>query len=130
MDVYNRITDMDGIAAKAIEEKKFLEDNLEVICGCPFPITFSGQDTRIIIDNLADLIEARAFMHKLFGTRKFEYQHSFFSGCAISTFKNKDIGWSIWLECSIEDFPKELFPSTECEWLQVENKEYNLVCNL
>jgi hypothetical protein len=130
MKVDKKISDIDTSIARLKEEKIFLEANEEILSSCPFLITYSGKNTRIIIHNLNDLTAARRFMKKMFGTSKFEYNHSFYSGCTISTFHAKDVDWEIWLECSVEDFPSELKKNDNCKWVETEAKDYYMVCDL
>ena len=70
-------------------------------------------------------------MSVMFGTKEFNYTQAFYScGEAIATFRAKGVKWSIWLETTIDKYPKELLPSDHCGWEKTETSDYNLVCKL
>lgn len=111
------------------EQILILETKKPILKDCPFKIDFSGRATRIVITNLSQLHEARGFMNRLFESRKYEHRNSFYScGRAIATFCHATLPWEIWLECALEDFPKELMPSESCKWQESIEKDYHLVC--
>ena len=107
----------------------FMVDNQMTLNDCKFEIVFSSGCSRVVINKLSDLHEARAFMTRLYGSWKDTFIHSFFSaGVTISTWKDKNHPWAIWLECPINEFPKELLPSDTCHWETYTSNKYSLVC--
>lgn len=126
-----RLEELEKQMAQLQEEINFIKLHEEIIEGCKFPIVFSTGKNRVVVRTIEQVTEARTFLQQLFGTRKFEYCHSFYCGETISTFTCKGINWEIWLECSIADFPEELKANSNCQWQEVNNsKEYTLVCSL
>ena len=129
MTVDERIEEIEKEEAGLSEEKTLIMNNFELLAACPFPIVYAGRNTRVVISKTSEITEARHFMEKLFGTRKFEYAYSFFSGSTISAYKASDVDWQIWLECSIEAFPPSL-KGKDCQWVETGRKDYRLVCDL
>ena len=128
------VSEMQNVLVEKIadlqESIKFLEKNREIFENCPFRVVESGRSSRIIITKLSDLRAAREIMGKLYGSWRDKYGFPFYSqGVAIATWKDPRYDWSIWIECSIEDFPKELLKSDTCKWVETTSRDYYVVCN-
>jgi len=122
------VLEINNLINKATIDRDFLIKNKEILEGCPFGIVPTGTP-RLVITKLSDLTEARKILRKLFGSWKDEYHHSFYAtGVAISTWIDDRHPWQLWMECPIEEFPKELLPSDSCQWVETTSKDYNLVC--
>ncbi len=130
-DIEREIKKIERSIAAEKFQLDFIQENLEVVSRCPFPITFAGNSTRIIITNINHLHTARNFMRELYGKWSDKLENQFFSsGVTITTWTAKSDQWSIWLECSVEDYPEELL-SEKCQWRRCRknNEDYHMVCS-
>lgn len=129
-DIEKEIKKIERSIAEYKFQLDFIRENLETISHCLFKITFSGNSTRIVINNINHLHTARKFMRELYGKWNDKLENQFFSsGVTITTWVDKHDQWSIWLECSVEDYPEELL-SEKCQWKRCRNnEEYSMVCS-
>jgi hypothetical protein len=128
-DIKQQIAVMKERLKEVEDAMALLEEKRTLLEACPFHIAFSNKDTRIVINKLSELHQARVIMKELFGSPEYVHAQSFYScGVAIATFCHATLPWAIWLECQIFDFPKELMPSEDCHWQEVTEKSYNMVC--
>ena len=85
----------------------------------------------VVINNIAHLSTARRILRKGFGEWNDKFQHTWYScGVALASWKGENAVMDIWLETSIDSFPKELLPTDDCKWEKVQEESYRIVCPL
>ena len=119
--------------AEAIEElETFIYHHgkkLEHLTEGKFRVVISVYGSRIIIDDLSDLSEARRILREIFGTWKDELDQIWTScSMVIVAWKSPDNDlFSIWLETTAENFPPEL-KGDNCSFVPRTTVEQVLVC--
>lgn len=106
-----------------IEEQRKLFEHVEP----DFKHAFvTGDMPRLVIFDLNDLYKARKLMRKIFGKWQDKLSNKFYAvGRAVTTWKNPNSIYEIWLETEIE---KDV-TNGSCTWVPYTKTEYHYVCN-
>ena len=144
MSLYN---DPEEIAAHLLKKIKRLEDAHAFIVTNASLIAEQEGEYDIVCNEHSERVEfdlregefteqlraARIFMRKLFGTWKDEFNSTWnpYGDTVIVSWKSEGNPYGLWMRCTLETFPKSLYPSEKCSWMV--NREYEtkaLVCEV
>lgn len=80
------------------------------------------------------LTAARDFMRKFLGTWKDEFRSTWnpYGNIVNISWMDKDTNIQLWCTCTIDTFPKSMYPSEKCSWIEDPNANptKSLVCEL